>query len=426
MACSTIVTLLLDSAVYFGFGPLLYSFGSAPSVRFAETFFPVTAGELARANTLNILGVFITCAVFRAFARPIRRNSLRPLFADRLQLRRAILVFTLIGLGSTYLFILPYELGILTFTLSGSLYNLRVFTYMALFLMAYALGSSAHRTRGIGPLFIGTLLLHVVPTLLTFAKTPVVLALGAAAGGWFLARPRVRVMLMSIALLAAAYLYLVPYMSGGRHLMGGVSTAVGLAERANIARESGADLGGIARETYQLWWVRLNYAPNQTFAMREYDDGRPGSTLATLPYLVVPRILFPGKPIVTNVGNEFNRLISGNAYSSSSPTTYAEGYWNGGWSVFVLVSCYLGFLFAKLTNGTLRGLSAADFRWLPMAYFGVFMGARIDAWFVETYAGSVLFMLTYWAALYFLLGRPTTRMARTLELPQPVLARMSL
>jgi hypothetical protein len=411
MAASPIVTFLLACAVYFGLGPLLYHFGPEANAQFADVFHPVSRDDLLRVNLINTLGVFITCFIFRRYTRPVAVTGTSSFLSTGRTFRHSTAVFLMIGLGATYLLILPYELGMLPFTLSGVLYNLRAFTYMGIFLLSYSFASSKRGKAGVGTLLATTLVLHTVPALLTFGKLPVVLALGALAGGWFLARPQLKVVLVFSVVLVLTYLYLVPFISGGRHIMGGATADITIGERTEIARESSADLGGVARGVHQVWWVRLNYAPNQTFAMKEYDQGRPGTSFAVIPYLFVPRILFPGKPIVSNIGGEFNNLISGNPNSSSSPTTFAEAYWNGGWPYFLLVTVYLGILFAKLTNATLRGLAANDLRWLPAAYFGALMGARIDSWFVETFAGSVLFLAVYWIMLHFLIGRQRVSIA---------------
>src|SRR5262249_34655872 len=148
-------------------------------------------------------------------------------------------------------------------------------------------------------------------------------------------------------------------------------------------------------EGVQIWWFRLNYAPTQNFAMTEYDNDRPGQTFKQALAALVPRPLWPDKPVIST-GHEFNEMITGDDESSSGPTLFGEAYWNGGWPFVVVMCVYLGSLFSVFAWYTVRAMSSYDFRWLPCAFFGVFMGGRVDDFFVLIYIGMAAATMVYY------------------------------
>jgi hypothetical protein len=392
---------------------MLYQFGTEATVRFAQALFPIEEEQLLRVNRLNVLGVLLTTLVFSKFWRQRSAPTASELLRDQPATKRAIRMLLIVGLGATYLVILPYELGFSTFVLPGVIYNLRVFVYIAIMLLSFLYAREKGPRKEIGILLVTVLALHIIPNLLTFAKLPVLLALGSAAGGWLLARPRPKVLFGSAGLLIASYMLLVPYITVARELLGRRAAGVAVEERAAYARESGGDYGGIAGDLQQAWWSRLNYVPYQAFALEEYENGRPGESFQSIWYTFVPRILFPNKPVVTRIANEFNKMVVGSDQSASSPTVFAEAYWNGGWFAFVGLCFYLGWMFAAVTNATLERLVKGDLRWLPGVYFGAFMGIRVDAWFVETYVGSLMLAGVYGVLLHILLGAPRVAPSRS-------------
>src|SRR5207244_1934689 len=85
---------LAACAVYFGFGPLVYHFGSVESVRYNDTFFPVDDPTLLRTNLLNAVGVGIVLVGFlvgRTFL--VREQALRIKQFNFVETRRLMLIF---------------------------------------------------------------------------------------------------------------------------------------------------------------------------------------------------------------------------------------------------------------------------------------------------------------------------------------------
>lgn len=91
---------------------------------------------------------------------------------------------------------------------------------------------------------------------------------------------------------------------------------------------------------------RFTLAPFQAYFMNLYDSGAPGDTFENIPVVLVPRVLWPDKPIITP-GAEFDLIFRGYESESNLGIGFvSEAYWNLGWTGVILVSIFVG-----LTNG---------------------------------------------------------------------------
>ena len=59
---SPIPWLLTISGIYYGFGPLAYSFGNAVSVTAMDIFYPVRPNQILRAEVLVLTGIMVVMA----------------------------------------------------------------------------------------------------------------------------------------------------------------------------------------------------------------------------------------------------------------------------------------------------------------------------------------------------------------------------
>ena len=156
--------------------------------------------------------------------------------------------------------------------------------------------------------------------------------------------------------------------------------------------------------------------------MHRYDAGHPGDTFGMAKYTLIPRFLWPGKPIITSLGADFTELALHHRSSSTGIGAFGEAYWNGGWPIVVLVCVYVGLLFAVVSCVALKLIGQLEFAFLPCAWIGIKMGFRIDGWLVPTYVGAVVIYLAYFLIIWVLFlrrsqsltntERPPTRYAR--------------
>src|SRR5258708_36907876 len=102
-------------AGYFGFGPLVYHFGSAESVDYNDYFFPISEFALLETNLLNAVGIGVVAVGFLlgriSFARG---RSLQIRRFNPLEVRRLMFIFLMIGISVKYLLAIPYYFGLIS------------------------------------------------------------------------------------------------------------------------------------------------------------------------------------------------------------------------------------------------------------------------------------------------------------------------
>ena len=149
---------------------------------------------------------------------------------------------------------------------------------------------------------------------------------------------------------------------------------------------------------------RLTIAPFEAHFIALYDSGAPGDSFRNFFNALVPRIIWPDKPIIAP-GAEFDVVFRGYIAESSLAIGFvAEAYWNLGWLGIFLISAMIGIEMGWLTR-----------RWQlfcqhGMPYCGVFVLAPLILQFslwVETnvvgaYVGGLVKMVLLILVIDFL------------------------
>jgi len=400
---SPIPWFFVACAAYFGFGPLAYYFATPESVDFMDAFHAVDDYALLRTNLLNVVGIGSVC-VGILFGRSLSAwHPWAPKAPHSLSvMKRALVVFLAVGGTAKYLFTLPYALGLLPWTLPGAIQHLSSLLGAAIILLFALVHWGETRFRWILYLLIAS---ELITGMMSFSKQDVLWTVITVVLGWYLGRPRLRVLVMSAAGIALLYaLFLSPFVSFARVAVGVLGTdnpqelGRSLQEYKDVGKEEVSEiLPGV-----QGWWTRFAYANAQSFAMQEHDRGAPGNTLGLGLYVFVPRLLYPEKPIMTS-GRDFTALVTGGDSSSTAPGIFGEAYWNGGWPTLIAVGGYVGLVFAVFGAFSMRTIAAGRYVYAPVVMAGIVMGFRPDDWFVPTYVGSLVEVLILYGLLRFLL-----------------------
>jgi len=395
-----ITWFLLTAASYYGFGPLLYYFGTEESIDYSDAYYYVGSGELYRANLLNLAGIISVMGMYILLRKVLARSRSDQITTDyhrkdvRHALWRVSVIFVLIGLPIKFLLVLPRALGLLDVVLPGSIEYFSVLSTLALvplfilyrsdkkkfalpfYVLLFIEGGSAFVTLSkLAILKVGVaLMLAAVLTGIRFKRIVIIGLMGAVLYGVVLTP------LVTIARMA--------YGVKGLTSLSDVQSA--LEEFARSGRDDAADLlPGV-----QSWWCRLNYANAQSFAMTAYDQGRSGDTFALALYVFIPRIIYPEKPIMTP-GFEFNQLVDGNPDSQSAPGMFAEAYWNGGWPLAVFTSLFMGAFYWAWEVYAKRKLAFLRLAYVPVIWLGLFSAIQQDAWFVSGAIGIIPIALIF-------------------------------
>ncbi|MEL6338650.1 MAG: hypothetical protein AAFQ65_01955 [Myxococcota bacterium] len=397
---SPLTWFLATGAVFFGFGPLMYEFATQSTIDLANALWVLTDRARFRVQLLNTVAftfAFGAAAVFSSES-VVRWASKSSSPRGRPAAEKVFWVSFAIGLpvrllqAATHFGVLGLHLSQFT----GSLANL---TLAAVLAGAYL--SSTGRTR----LFLPTgalIALEVVIGLFSFDKSAALLPLAMLLLGVFWAKRSRKTVIVGAVLVAVFYSVLTPIVLEGRRLLwkGGEQDFSKLADFWSGA--VGSDYSGRRpkHERAQVWWARLNYVNAQAFAMHLYDSGRDGHSFDDLAWFLVPRALYPDKPLVGGQGREISWLAHRQRKTSTGVTAFGEAYWNGGWPLVVLACMVLGAVVGLFTALAKGFLGTGQWFYLPFAFWAIDVSHSYRGWFTTSFVGAVLIMLAWFALVY--------------------------
>jgi len=389
--------LLIAVFIYHCVGPFIYFLGNDYDIAYGDRFCVVTPLRLLRVNILVSVSLSILfCSHGFALSRTREYFRHQPSIGHDSRVFRVLILYAIVGVGVQYGILFPAELGITSFNPPGLLTGTVFFTSLTVMMLFYLHVKNMLRFNAFTIAFVCLDFLHLI---LSCTKLGVIMHLSLIVFGIYLARPSKLLLVIFALIMPYLYLVLVDYVIHSRTIQNArvdssfwlrleIFTDYILGNERNPVPEPEEELSG--------WWLRLNYAPPEAFAMREYDRGNPGDTFMLVIYSFVPRSLFPNKPIMTP-GAKFNYLALGSDSSLSAPGIFAEAYWNGGWILVGCTAIFVGALLAWFTAGTIQNSGRFDFVWLPCMFQSFLLGFRIDGWFSATYTASVALVLVYYS-----------------------------
>ena len=149
---------------------------------------------------------------------------------------------------------------------------------------------------------------------------------------------------------------------------------------------------GVGSEA-QSGWICLSYVNAGTFAIALYDRGFAGELFKNMFAVLVPRVLWPDKPI-DQTAREFAAMSQGEyAENSVTPTIFAEAYWNFGWLGIPVVGIALGIALALLSINAIRLLNRKAWLYMPVLFTSMQFGLSIDGLFVPSVIGGATIII---------------------------------
>jgi hypothetical protein len=125
--------------------------------------------------------------------------------------------------------------------------------------------------------------------------------------------------------------------------------------------------------------------------------GRPGKSMVDIWAVMVPRVLWPQKPIVTRFGVELNAQYYYVPYqthsqtsSSVAPSYSGEAYWNYGPMGVVIVSILLGLAIGWLTRNWQLAMIGDDPAFFLIAFPVAIWASFVESWVVATFFGEFI------------------------------------
>ncbi len=153
--------------------------------------------------------------------------------------------------------------------------------------------------------------------------------------------------------------------------------------------------------------MRLDVASIQGYLINEYNAGRRGESMDKFWTILIPRILWKDKPIMTNNAGKLNAQYygggKGTELSAIAPTYVAEAYWNYGLIGVLTISLYLGLLIGWFSNLASKLLSKPKSGYFLIAFPAIIMFAHVESWVVPTYIGGLGILIVILLAFQILL-----------------------
>jgi hypothetical protein len=146
-------------------------------------------------------------------------------------------------------------------------------------------------------------------------------------------------------------------------------------------------------------WMRLSFVNAGTFAINQYDHGAPGNSYRYWSVVWIPRVIYPNKPIITDVGREMSYAANGNYNSSSSAGLAAEAYWNGGWVTTIGIAVFLALVFGLWTIYSYEVIQRKAWHLFFIVLIGMRMAIRVDGAFVSDILGPIALVILAHIAL---------------------------
>jgi hypothetical protein len=174
----------------------------------------------------------------------------------------------------------------------------------------------------------------------------------------------------------------------------GPDDTVSVGERVELLTDAFSHPDSAKADQKYYSWARFSYTPPQAAAVVLYDSGRGDDDFELLGWSLLPRFLFPEKPVMSAGGREFHIKVTGFDNSSSGHGVFINGYYNAGWGGLIFVSVFLGCILACTSAFAAAVFRARVVIWLPIALLGSFMAFRIDGSFLsDCWGPSILFAL---------------------------------
>jgi len=390
-------------------GPLVYTFGGHASREYLDRMLPVvvTSGDLLQTNTLNVVGIASILMGFR-FGRFFRSRTRLGQYPHgwsghvaRIKLLSLWLLFS--GGVLQYLLILPWEFGFYGFVLPGVIWNLAKLYLFGLMGMAYMVSYGVRKWRL--PLY--TLwFLQILIALIHFSKSELMMTIMLPSLGFYLASKNMKSLFKAAFFMIISYVLLAQFIhyarSEIRYLSGGAQR-VSVEQRIGIIGDwlSGQDFRYESAQSKlsstETAWTRLSYVNVQTFAMGQYDRGVPGDTLSAALIVLMPRVLWPEKPVTIRMSQDFYELVTGVKSSTHLGLgLFGEGYWNYGWLGVIVVGLITGFIFRVTSSWSLKWMAQGSIEYMPSIFLGINMALLgTTQFFANAIIGAFGFIVFY-------------------------------
>jgi hypothetical protein len=393
---------LIAAIAYSCAGPLVLVYGTHETIHSYHSRLAVNSSELLQTNVLNAVFLAIATCVYYLF-RKGQRVSVNTVeivhkLDDKTAAKALVLVCLAIGLPVQVFLVYPYEFGQLSFIPPNSILRLGKLTTLALIPLWFLAGSRQHVYT---PIAIALFAAELAMGLLTFGKSAVLMCIVFSGIGYYLAKRTQRSLNVLAVLLVIVYVSLAPIVKVCREeagLMVRPGKVLNYQQRAMLLSNVIWNVNDVrtnrTSDRIQYGWRRLNYANAQWFVMEFYNNGQSFDSYRNAFWALVPRLLVPDKPNMTDLGIDLNFLINRHRGSSMAVGIAAEAYGVGGKLYVVLAGLFIGYVFV-FVDSRYAFNQKGGWLYLPVQIICMRMGYRLDGAMVPDYLGSLVIVIVY-------------------------------
>ncbi len=399
-----LLTYRVANAVYFGLGQMVHMVVSDEHVAIIKSLYPFAASEVAKMNLLVASCALLVALASRVFVFILRETSWSVARAKEMQfsprgarlLRNYGIGMLFVGSLLKYFVVFPVNMGwIDPGAFPGFLFNLAEMSLVGINLLSIW---SLTFAPAFFPVICAAVALEMVYGVLLFSKVQVLLPLLMLATGVMVqkvTRVRVAVVLAAVAFAIEFMQPLAGYARNEFNRRTGHDARLSTLEtRLEVLRSYFDPLR--PRQPYEErgeGLLRITYINAGTLAIAMYDRGSSGDSYRNILVALVPRLLWPDKPLLQE-GGEFASMASGRAMDNSvSPGLFAEAYWDFGWLGVPIIGVSLGLFLVVMSRYSLWVFGDQRWMFFPIALMGMKVGLSADGMFVGLISGTTAIII---------------------------------
>lgn len=335
-------TFILSFSIFFLFGPLVQVFGHPEEIEYSRQFFSITADKAVMVLGANLIGFGISLMIggvlyFRSFTKSAVSciSQLQTISIGRISVW---LVVVGLAFKSYVLYndLYAYE------TISGLYRSAQLLMPVGVFLY-FKENELALKPKAV--FFVCASLIYSAGGLLEFNKTEIFVPLLALVGGLLVRNMTLTRLAVAVAGFGVVLAILQPINSDARNeafnrLKLTLEERISIYQGAYRGEFRISELGNVGI------WSRLDYTSPDAAAMWLYENGNGGDSYQLIPWVFVPRFLYPDKPEMTTAGANLTDKVLGFNTSATGLGVFISGYYDLGWFGLIGASALAGFILA--------------------------------------------------------------------------------
>jgi len=391
----------LSCGIYFGLGTFARVTFNDITNHIIDAYYWIQPDELFKVNLICSAGSFLFFLVGYLYNTFLPFKPKPPNREDRSRLLVVCATaYCLIGYTAKFAVVMPYTfVNYDPATVPGIVLNLALAGSVGLFLLTMWCARYERKL-----LFVPTLLLiaDMLFGTLQLAKVNVLLPLILYLIGLITVWWSPRTLIASAILVWVTFLTLVPAVQFGRAELERRTGSINIGDASDRFEALGSYLSDTSAATEKAAQYntlsRMYYAHAMAASVTAYDNGRPGYSLHNVLTILIPRSLWPDKPIY-NLGAMFNLQVVGDDNSSTWMGLFAEAYWNFGWWGLPIMLIPMALAYEVASRFSYDILQRERWLHFPVVMLGAWCGMRSDSDFATTQFAMMVVVFVLMAVL---------------------------